>query len=79
RLFWRRRNGAAHARLAAAPPARGRSGTRRRSGIGRHGTAASAAATGWRSFPDVQDRIIRYMIVEGEVVFENRNRRRKKQ
>ncbi|HEX9939214.1 MAG TPA: hypothetical protein VGB15_18875 [Longimicrobium sp.] len=31
------------------------------------------------SFPDAQDRIIRYMIVEDEVVFEKRNRRRKKQ
>ena len=31
------------------------------------------------SFPDAQDRIIRYMIVEDEVVFEKRNRRRRKQ
>jgi len=31
------------------------------------------------SFPDARDRIIRYMIVEDEVVFEKRNRRRKKQ
>lgn len=31
------------------------------------------------SFPDARDRMIRYMIVEDEVVFEKRNRRRKKQ
>jgi hypothetical protein len=31
------------------------------------------------SFPDAQERIIRYMIVEDEVVFEKRNKRRKKQ
>jgi hypothetical protein len=31
------------------------------------------------SFPDARDRIIRYMIVEDEVVFEKRNRRRRKQ
>ncbi len=31
------------------------------------------------SFPDARDRIIRYMIVEEEVVFEKRNRRRRKQ
>ena len=31
------------------------------------------------SFPDARDRMIRYMIVEDEVVFEKRNRRRGKQ
>jgi hypothetical protein len=31
------------------------------------------------SFPDSRDRMIRYMIVEDEVVFEKRNRRRRKQ
>lgn len=31
------------------------------------------------SFPDARERMIRYMIVEGEVVFEKRNRRRRKQ
>jgi hypothetical protein len=31
------------------------------------------------SFPDARDRMIRYMIVEDEVVFEKRNRRRPKQ
>ena len=31
------------------------------------------------SFPDARDRMIRYMIVEDEVVFEKRNRRRRKQ
>ena len=31
------------------------------------------------SFPDARERMIRYMIVEDEVVFEKRNRRRKKQ
>jgi hypothetical protein len=31
------------------------------------------------SFPEARDRMIRYMIVEGEVVFEKRNRRRHKQ
>ena len=31
------------------------------------------------SFPDARDRMIRYMIVEDEVVFEKRNRRRSKQ
>ena len=29
------------------------------------------------SFPDARDRMIRYMIVEDEVVFEKRNRRRR--
>ena len=31
------------------------------------------------SFPDARERMIRYMIVEDEVVFEKRNRRRSKQ
>jgi hypothetical protein len=31
------------------------------------------------SFPDARDRMIRYMIVEDEVVFEKRNKRRRKQ
>ena len=31
------------------------------------------------AFPDARDRMIRYMIVEDEVVFEKRNRRRSKQ
>jgi Zc3h12a-like ribonuclease protein len=31
------------------------------------------------SFPDARDRMIRFMIVEDEVVFEKRNRRRRKQ
>ena len=29
-----------------------------------------------KSFPDIAERIIRYMIVNGEVVFERRNKRR---
>lgn len=31
------------------------------------------------SFPDARERMIRYMIVEDEVVFEKRNKRRRKQ
>src|SRR5215218_8536577 len=32
-----------------------------------------------KQFPEIRDRVIRYMIVQDEVVFEKRNRRRKKQ